>query len=113
VTDGCLANSEKVSHLFLGQPEGLAFKQNLDPNGSIRRGVEDDFVIRWSLFTVWNAVHPFPSCVSLPWHLLQAPAKQKDRLCRYLLAELAFNLLDQSIALLINGVLTGFSERDI
>src|ERR1035437_2496673 len=46
-----------------------------------------------------------PSCVSSPGCLLQAPAKQKDRLCRHLLAELALNLRDQSIALLINGVL--------
>src|ERR1035437_1709432 len=103
--DGLDPNPKQIRHLLLAEPECLLLKKNFDSHGSVRRGIEDNFVIRWSLFAVWSAVHPnFPSCVPLPGRLLQAPAKQKDRLCRYLLAELALNLRDQSIALLIDGI---------
>jgi hypothetical protein len=61
VVDGVALDTEEFRHLFLTQSESFTFKQNLDPHGSIRRRVEDDFVIRWGLFAVWSAVHPnFP-----------------------------------------------------
>ena len=47
MTDGRFANAEEVGHPFLGQPKGLAFKQNFDAHIAFRRRVLNDFVIRW------------------------------------------------------------------
>jgi hypothetical protein len=43
--DGSQVYAKEFCHLFLGQPKGLAFKENLDAHRPIGRGIQDDLVV--------------------------------------------------------------------
>jgi hypothetical protein len=49
MVDGLHPNAKEVCHPPRRQPEGLAFKENLDAYGPVWRGIQDDLVVQWSL----------------------------------------------------------------
>jgi hypothetical protein len=49
MVDGLRSDTKEVCHPPLRQPEGLAFKENLDAHRPIGRGIQDDLVVQWSL----------------------------------------------------------------